>query len=304
MRDPKAAYATLNDLRAALFALRSDAEAFWKKLEPALASAADNVQALPPAPAQDQAPEPEQSATYRAETNAYHAYLNSAHGALDSAQNRIGKLLGHLLDIRRSRMTSNLLQRSPGAFFPETWEAAPRQILELITKVERALAGWWHVEEQEQILPLAGVAFALWVGLSVFGLIGVRRLRRWKDGGEPPFWRCASDAAGVILYRSLPVVLPLVFLYNAVDGVQPFPNDIGWLFYFAARSVVIVVVVNALISAATFAKRSPLAADLRFERGRRARFGARADHCFDLWRGNVPADCRGSFQGARFAKWR
>ena len=46
------------------------------------------------------------------------------------------------------------------------------------------------------------------------------------------------------------MVLPLVFLYNAVEEVQAFPNDIGWLFYGAARSIIIVVVVNALISAA------------------------------------------------------
>ena len=116
--------------------------------------------------------------------------------------------------------------------------------------MERALVGWWHAEEQEQILPLVGVAFVLWVGLSAFGLVGVRRLRRWKEGGEPPFWLRASDAAGVILYRSVPVVLPLVFLYNAVEQLQTFPNDIGWLFYAAARSIIIVVVVNALISAA------------------------------------------------------
>ena len=143
MRDPKAGYKTLNDFRAALFALRSDAEAFWKKLEPALASAADNVQALPPAPAQDQAPEPEQSATYRAETNAYHAYLNSARGALDGTQSRISKALGHLLDIRRSRVASNLFQRSPGTFSPETWLSAPGQILELTAKVRGAVATWW-----------------------------------------------------------------------------------------------------------------------------------------------------------------
>jgi potassium efflux system protein len=249
MRDPKAAYATLNDLRTALFALRSDAEAFWKKLEPALASAADNVQALPPAPAQDQAPEPEQSAIYRAETNAYHAYLNSARGALDGTQSRISKALGHLLDIRRSRVASNLFQRSPGTFSPETWLSAPGQILELTAKVRGAAAAWWDSQDDDQILPLAGLAFAMWLGLSVTGLVGVRRLRCCEDG-EPPFWRRASDAAGIILLRSLPVILPLVFLFTAVEGVAPLPNDISWLFYSGTRSIIVIVVVNALVSTA------------------------------------------------------
>ncbi len=250
MRDPKADYKTLNDFRTALFALRSDAEAFWKKLEPALASAADNVQTLPPAPAQDQAAEPEQSAIYRAETNAYHAYLNSARGALDGTHNRISKALGHLLDIRRSRVASNLFQRSPGTFLPDTWLSAPGQILELTAKVRGAVAAWWDTQDDDQILPLAGLAFALWLGLSVTGLVGVRRLRRWEDGSEPPFWRRASDAAGIVLLRSLPVILPLIFLFTAVNGVQALPSDIGSLFYSGVRSIIVIVVVNALVSTA------------------------------------------------------
>ena len=250
MRDPKAEFKALNDFRTELFKVRTDAEEFWKKLEPVLHSANEEVQALPAAPAQGQAAEPEQAALYRAETTAYYGYLTSARGALDSTNARIGKLLGHLLDVRRSRVTSNLFQRSPGAFFPETWESAPGQILELVAKVRGAVMNWWHAQEEDQILPLAAVALAMWVGLSVFSLVGVRRLRRWKEDGEPPFWRRASDAAGIILLRSLPVVLPLVFLYNAIEGVQAFPNDIGWLFYAGARSIIIVVVVNALISTA------------------------------------------------------
>ena len=55
LHNTKADYKALNDFRTALFGLRAEAEEFWKKLEPALNSASDNVQALPPAPAQDQA---------------------------------------------------------------------------------------------------------------------------------------------------------------------------------------------------------------------------------------------------------
>ncbi len=247
---PQANNAGLNAYRGELFKLRADAEDFWRKLEPVLNSAKDDVEALPPAPAQGQPPELEQTAISRAEANAYLAYLTQAHGALDSTQNRIGKLIGSILDIRRLRVTNNLFRRQSGAFFPETWKTAPGQILELATKVRDGVMGWWRIQDQDQIMPLAGVALALWLSLSVLGLIGVKRLRRWEEGCEPPFWRRASDAASVILFRSLPVVLPLVFLYNTVDGVQAFPNDIGWLFYAGARSIIVVVVVNALISTA------------------------------------------------------
>lgn len=250
IHDPNVNYGGLNTYRGELFKLRAGAEEFWKKLEPILNSANDDVQALPPAPAQGQPPELGQAAISRAEANAYVAYLTQARGAADSTQNRAGKLLGSILDIRRLRVANNLFQRQSGAFFPETWKTAPGQILELVTKVLDAVTDWWRIQDQDQIMPLAGAALALWLGLSILDLIGVRRLRRWEEGCEPPFWRRASDAASVILFRSLPVVLPLVFFYNAADEVQSFPNDIGWLFYAGARSVIIIVVVNALISTA------------------------------------------------------
>ncbi len=250
MHDPKTDYKILDDLRTELFNLRADAEAFWKQLEPALNSASDNLQALPPAPAQGQAPEPEQAALYRAETTAYHGYLNSARGSLDGTHSRITKLIGHLLDIRRSRVTSSLFQRSPGVFSLETWEKAPAQIVEAANKARHAVIDWWDAGDDDQILPLVGVALAIWLGLRVFMMAAVRRLRRWEEGSEPPFWRRASDAAGIILLRSIPVILPLVFLYRTVDSVQAFPDDISRLFYSGARAIIVIVVVNALVSTA------------------------------------------------------
>jgi potassium-dependent mechanosensitive channel len=248
MLNTKADYKALNDFRTALFALRAEAEEFWKKLEPALNSSADNVHALPPAPTQDQ--EPEQAAAYRAETVAYHAYLDSTRGALDGTHSRVNKALGHLLDIRRSKVASNLLQRFPGSFSPDTWATAPAQIVVLAGKVRSAVAAWWDAQDDDQILPLAGFAFAMWLGLSIIGLVGVRRLRRWEDCGEPPFWRRASDAAGIVLLRSLPVILPLIFLFTALEGAGVLPDDISWLFYSGARSIIVIVVVNALVSTA------------------------------------------------------
>ncbi len=250
MQEPKTDYRALDELRTELFNLRGDAEAFWKKLEPALNSANDNMQALPPAPAQGQEPEPDQAALYRAETTAYYGYLYSARGSLDGTQSRITKLIGHLLDIRRSRVTSNLFQRSPGVFSLQTWRNAHAQIMEVASKLQRAVIDWWDAQDDDQIFPLVGVALAIWLGLRVFMMAAVRRLRRWEDGSEPPFWRRASDAAGIILLRSIPVILPLVFLYSTVDNVQAFPDDISRLFYSAARSIIVIVVVNALVSTA------------------------------------------------------
>ncbi|MGA7329479.1 MAG: mechanosensitive ion channel domain-containing protein [Rhodomicrobium sp.] len=246
LRDPKLEYKALNDYRSQLLALRADGEAFWRKLEPALNSANEDSQALPPAPAQGQPSELEQTAIVRQETGTYVSYLKSARTTLDETQNRINKLIGAILDIRRARVANNLSQRMPGIFSAETWQGVPQQAQQVFEKVRSAIADWWNNQEQDQIAPLAAIGLALWLGLSLLGWFGVRWLRQCD--GEPPFWRRASTAAGVILLRSLPTVVPLVFLFNAVDQVQAFPNEIDRLFYYGARSILIVAVVRALVA--------------------------------------------------------
>ncbi len=246
LQDPKLEYKALNDYRSQLLALRADGEAFWRKLEPALNSANEDLQALPPAPAQGQPPEIEQTATARQDASGYVSYLKSARSSLDETQNRINKLIGTILDIRRARVTNNLLQRMPGIFSAETWRGVPQQAQQVLEKVRGAIADWWNNQEQDQITPLAAIALALWLGLSLLSWFGVRWLRQCD--GDPPFWRRASTAAGVILLRSLPTIVPLVFLFNAVDQVQTFPNEIDRLFYFGARSILIVAVVRALVA--------------------------------------------------------
>jgi potassium efflux system protein len=247
MNNSKVDHRILEKLRTELVSLRGDTGALLKKIEPALDTANDNLQALPPAPAQGQEPELAQAALYRAETTAYHAYLNSARGSLEGMQSRITKLIGHFLEIRRSRATSNLFQRAPSVFSLETWRKAPGQIMEATSKARLAVMGWWDGQENEQILPLIGVALAIWLGLRVFMVAAVRRLRRWEDDGEPPFWRRASDAAGIILLRSTPVILPLVFLYIVIDNIEAFPDDIDTLFFAGVRSITVIVVLNALV---------------------------------------------------------
>ena len=92
--------------------------------------------------------------------------------------------------------------------------------------------------------------------LSVASWQGIRRLRRWQDVGEPPYWRRASSAAGVILLRALPVVAPAVFLYAMIASTQALPERLDWLFYLITQSIVIVFIVGALVATA-FAPRAP-----------------------------------------------
>jgi small-conductance mechanosensitive channel len=163
LRDPALDYRRLNEFRTELFTLRADGETFWSKLQPLLSSADDEVRALPPAPAQGQ-PEMEQAAIARAEANARHTYLTSARSSLDGMHNRVNKLIGVILDIRRTRVTTNLFQRATGVFSQESWTAVPGQFLELAGKVPGRIADWWHAEDQAS----CGGRFRALAGLEFF----------------------------------------------------------------------------------------------------------------------------------------
>jgi potassium-dependent mechanosensitive channel len=104
-------------------------------------------------------------------------------------------------------------------------------------------------------LLIAFGAILLWLVLTLAGWHGVRRLRRWRHEGEPPFWRRASSAAGVILLRILPVVAPITFLYGMIAEAHALPERLDWMFYSTAQSIIIIFAINALVTT-VFAPRS------------------------------------------------
>jgi len=248
LRKPNNSYSDLNGYRDELVKLRADSEEFWKKIEQPLAAIEEQVQKLPPVPAQDQPPEPEQGAQLRAELNYQLGLFKSARSSLDAAQSRINQLLNTIQDIRRKNFTSNLFQPVPGVFSSSTWENVSDYASLAETRLEGMFKDWWNASDRQELRYLILSALAMFLVLGYFRWHGLERLRMWSEAGDPPFWRRASSAAGVILIRTMPVVVPIVFLYNAIDEVQPFPEKVGWLFYVGARSLFIIVVVNALMT--------------------------------------------------------
>jgi small-conductance mechanosensitive channel len=249
LREPKLNYNELNSYRDRLIATRTDAEDFWSKLEVPLDRVQEQVQKLPALPAQGQPPESEQAAMFRAELMSQLSILNSARSVLDNTQFRINQLLNTIQDIRRKNFTNNLFQYVPGVFSAQTWDTIPKNLELASDRILATINSWWQTASAKpEMRELLGLSLLLCLVLNVGGLWGVRRLRRWYHPEHPPFWRRASSAAGVILLRALPQVLPIVFLYNAVAEAEALPQNVAWLFYFAARSVIIIVVVNALTS--------------------------------------------------------
>jgi potassium-dependent mechanosensitive channel len=242
-------YAQLNAARDQLQRLRSEVDAFRNRLRPRLDAVKAQVDRLGPAPAAGQPPEPEQAALSRAELNYRLGLLAAAQSAAGSTQLRIDQLANNIQDIHRKNFTTNLLQPVPGIYSSETWASVPDSATTAASQIGGLVTSWWmSVNDQIDIASLAVEAAAIWLVLTIVRWRGVRRWRTWNDVGEPPFWRRASSAAGIILLRVLPVVVAVIFLYNAAAQPQPLPEPVNWLFYSAARSIILVVAVNALMT--------------------------------------------------------
>ena len=249
LQKPRLRYSELNDLRDELQRVRAGIEDFWKRLEPPLAAAKDQVALLGPAPAAGQPPEPEQAALNRAGLNYLFGLLSAGQAAVHSANLRIDQLINTIQDIRRKNFTTSLLQPVPGIYSYQTWANLPDYVPSATSRVRDLLVEWWDsVRDQNEVLLIGFEAILLWLVLTIAAWHGVHRLRRWGHDGEPPFWRRASSAAGVILLRILPVVAPIMFLYGMIAETHALPERIDWIFYSTAQSIIIIFAVNALVT--------------------------------------------------------
>jgi potassium-dependent mechanosensitive channel len=249
LQKPRLRYSELNDLRDELQRVRDAIENLSKRLEPPLAAAKDQVALLGPAPAAGQPPEPEQAALNRAELNYLFGLLSAGQAAVHSANLRIDQLINTIRDIRLKNFTTSLFQPVPGIYSYQTWAKVPDDVTSAKSRVGGILTDWWDsVRDQNDVLLIAFEAVLLWVVLTLAAWHGVRRLRRWRHEGEPPFWRRASSAAGVIVLRILPVVTPIMFLYGMIAETHALPERVDWIFYSTAQSIIIIFAINALVT--------------------------------------------------------
>src|SRR5262249_53847010 len=249
LRGPRLRYSELNGFREELQRVRSEIEDFSEHLQPPLAAAKAQLDLLGPAPAAGQPPETETAARNRAELNYHVGLLSAGQAAVHSANLRVDQLINTIQDIRRKNFTSNLLQPVPGIYAYQTWARLPDYVPLAANRVRDLLADWWDkLPNHDEITRLVLEAVLIWFMLTVAAWYGVRRLRHWPHAGEPPFWRRASSAAGVVVLRTVPIVTPIVFLYAMVAEAHALPEHVDWIFYAAAQSVIIVIAVNALVT--------------------------------------------------------
>ena len=254
---PRLRYSELNRYRDELQRIHSETDDVWNRIQPQLDADRAQMKLLGPAPAADQPPEPEQAALGRAELNYHFGLLSAGQGAINSTNLRIDNLLNDIQEIRRKNFASALLQPIPGVYAYDTWANLPDYVPQAAEKLRELIANWWReVQDRSDIARVGIEAFLMSLLLSFASWRGVRRLRRRQDAGEPPYWRRASSAAGVILLRAVPVVIPVVFLYGMIASAETSPERIDWLFYLTAQSIVIVFAVAALVTTA-FAPGAP-----------------------------------------------
>jgi potassium efflux system protein len=257
LHQPRLRYSELNSLRDALEHQRADVEDFSNRLEPRLAATKAQVELLGAAPPDTQPPEPEQIARNRAELNYYLGLLSAGQAAVNSARLRIELLINMVQEVRRKNFSTYLFQAVPGVHSPETWTKLPSNLPSTISRTRDLIADWWtNVGDRGETVRGALAAAVLALALMVVTSLSVPRLRRWRGDGEPPFWRRASSAAGVVLLRMLPAVAPILLLYGLTAETEALPERVDWLFYASAQSAIIIFAVSALVTT-VFAPAAP-----------------------------------------------
>ena len=249
-------YTQLNAYRDQLRRLLSEVANVSARVEPRLEAAQTQLKLLGPAPTAGQ-PVPDPIARSRAALNYEFGLLSAGNGAVKSAKLRIGHLLDRIEEIRRNNFASFLLQPIPGIYSYQTWSKLPLFVPLAAEQLRNLVGGWWGTVQDRGEFGRVGLEAALlFLVLCFAGGRGVRKLRRWPGANEPPFWRRASSAAGVVLLRAMPVAAPIMFAYAMIAADQRLPDRLDWLFYLTAQAVVIVATVASLATTA-FAPRAP-----------------------------------------------
>ena len=249
LRHPNLHYSELNALRDNLQQVRSSVEAVSAHVASPLSAAKSQMESLGPGPASGQPPEPDQIARNRAELGYYLSLLSAAQVAVNAAQLRIDQLSNGVQEVRRKNFSLYLFQPVPGVYAPETWTQLPSQAPAAMRAIGDLVIGWWtDISDRGEIARIAIEAIILALALMALAWRGVRRLRRWRGDGEPPFWRRASSAAGVILLRAAPGIAPILLLYRLTAQAQSLPERVDWLFYALAQSAIIIFAVGALVA--------------------------------------------------------
>jgi potassium-dependent mechanosensitive channel len=247
LRKPEVGWSRLDSYRDELQRLHAQIAELSTRLQSQLDAVRAQLKVLGPTPAAGES-QPPQTELSRTRLKYRLGLLVGGKASSGSAELRVDDLLGKIEDVRRGEFASYLSRPISGIYSYQTWSTVPSYVPETAQRVRNLVNDWWRGAPDRDGVARIGLASALlFLLLCVVGWRGVHKLRGWHGSGELSFWRRASAAAGVILFRVLPIAVPVIFAYVTIATDQPFPYRLSWLFYLAAESIVIVFTMGALV---------------------------------------------------------
>jgi potassium-dependent mechanosensitive channel len=248
LHKPDVEWSQLDTYRDELQQVHSQIAQLSTRLQSQLDAVKAQLNVLGPAPPAGES-EPPQTELSRARLKYRLGLLVGGKASSGSAELRVDDFLNKIEDIRRDEFASYLSRPIPGIYSYQTWSKVPGYVPETVQRVRNLVSDWWRgTHDRDGVARVGLETVLLFVLLCVVGWRGVHKLRAWHGPGELSFWRRASAAAGVIVFRVLPVAVPIMFAYVMTAADQPFPYRLSWLFYLAAESIVIVFTVGALVT--------------------------------------------------------
>ncbi|MGF1622987.1 MAG: mechanosensitive ion channel domain-containing protein [Rhodomicrobiaceae bacterium] len=241
-------YSILGEKRSELDAIRQEIDKFLTVLNPKVEEARAQSDNLGPVP---ETGEPEPVAAQRAELQKIFGSLSATRNIAESTRLRASQITTNLQELRRKKFTERLFERVPEAYSAYTWQNAPDQFSFAFWKVWQTVTTWWeHLDRKSDAIQLLILGALIGLGTVFLSRRGIRRFRRWKEPGAPPYWLRSTSAAWVVLLRTLPFAATGGFLYATFHSQNLMPENVDLLAYSAVRSLLIVGAVWALIATA------------------------------------------------------
>jgi small-conductance mechanosensitive channel len=235
----------------------SQATSARKTAEEKQAELQTNLNALGPAPDENEAPpEPDPVARERARLNEALAQAKSHIALADLTVSRATALEAKVGVAQRSRLYEDLVKQGPLPYEPSTLTKIPGNIGQFIAQIGIMASDWWgtFLQQQKQygtvILPgifiLIGVVIAWWLRSKV-----LKRFGPFPVEEAPPYSRrlLAATADGVARGIIPAVILIVIIVRTRTDG-GALNNDFGLILRLVAESLLIFVLATALPHAA------------------------------------------------------
>lgn len=204
----------LTKLHTTLEKIKNDANAYAKKIAPAMQDVKSQLGDLGAEPAKDAPPEPEGIAKERERLGTLFGAYEATTKKAQVVETRSDQLIRKIQDARRTLFADQILKRWRSPFHPGLWRQisfeAPYAIL--------ALKGVYE-EWERRAQPLSRVFMVFIPCVIVWAILRwmvqklAMRLTSWHGSGPVPFFRRAGSTVAISLARMVPAISAMLLFY-------------------------------------------------------------------------------------------